>query len=150
MVLMDSYSSHVAPNALKFGKEKASFFKPFQATRPLAATFYVGIYVSMKVFWWSRVLDHLKKKGYKPTRKDFLPMFREVCLDALTGRNITNAFLKTGIFFLSLAMPSEKKNCKFLRFMHPLKVKTNPGTRNLLIAKSLLFTLFWQFSRLWG
>ena len=109
MLIMDSHCSHVSPEVLKFGQENDIVFVTFPShTTHLLQPLDVGVFGPMKQSWRSKVLAHLRVKGSKPTRKDFVPIFIDVHRDAVTPNNIVKAFARTGIYpFNRNALPDK-------------------------------------------
>ncbi|KAJ4448017.1 hypothetical protein ANN_10027 [Periplaneta americana] len=89
----------------------------------------------MKSLWRKMVKEHLKSFGYKPTRKDFMPLFSSVFQETVTISNIASGFRKTGIYpldrgaipdttFMPSLLPMSKRRLKqqiFHQFPRPYR-----------------------------
>ncbi|KAF2891031.1 hypothetical protein ILUMI_15142, partial [Ignelater luminosus] len=85
LVLMDSHSSHIAPEAIQFAYDNQIFLLTFPSnTTHLLQTLDQSVFGPTKTFWKQKVKKILKKSGYKPTRKDFVPVFSKVYPESAT------------------------------------------------------------------
>lgn len=102
LILMDSHSSHISPEALQFRKENDLIFVTFPShCTHLLQPLDVSIFGPLKGSWNRGLRDHLKTCGYKPTKKDFFQIFQSAMQESVTERNIVSGFYKSGIYPLN-------------------------------------------------
>lgn len=100
LVVMDSHSSHVTPEAIKLAQDNGIELMTFPAhTTHILQPLDVSIFKSLKSHWRSVVSDHLRENiGISVSRLDFARLVTKAYLASFSLSNILSGFRATGLF----------------------------------------------------
>ena len=112
LLLIDSHSTYISPDALKFAQENKIIFITFPShTMHFLQPLDVAVFGPMKKCWGSKLVEHRKKNRKNPSRHDFVTLFMSVLQESVTTNIVENGFIKTGIFpFNRSAIPEATLN----------------------------------------